>query len=223
VTIRWAKQRWRELKEKIVVYGTIWLDFTAKRCVIPSPLICCTSQYAYSSTISSTGGFLFCLNHSPLCNTEKWTRSHVSNFSTPALGKSFLPQPQSQDDLPSGKVALAHPSNRTTALSFIQPCPLGRWSAQWQWLSVNHLLSIDCGKCPDKGGRQKYRALNLRPTTPIRNSVLDFGWALQSSFQLQSHAGQLRQNWGQRWQPPQQIQRLSDDQISALAITKRYS
>ena len=42
---------------------------TAKRCVIPSPLICCTSQYAYSSTISSTGGFLFCLNHSPLCNT----------------------------------------------------------------------------------------------------------------------------------------------------------
>lgn len=38
-----------------------------------------------------------------------------------------------------------------------------------------------------------------------------------------SHAGQLRQNWGQRWQPPQQIQRLSDDQISALAITKRYS
>jgi len=52
--------------------------------------------------------------------------------------------------------------------------------------------------------------------------VLDFGWALQSSFQLRSHAGQLRQNWGQRWQPPQQIQRLSDDQISALAITERY-
>ena len=25
-------------------------------------------------------------------------------------------------DLSSGKVALAHPSNRTTALSFIQPC-----------------------------------------------------------------------------------------------------
>jgi len=38
--------------------------------------------------------------------------------------------------------------------------------------------------------------------------VLDFGWALQSSFQLRSHAGQLRQNWGQRWQPPQQIQRF---------------
>lgn len=28
----------------------------------------------------------------------------------------------------------------------------------------------------------------------------------------------LRQNWGHRWQPPQQLQRLSDEQISALNI-----
>ncbi|MEP6582517.1 hypothetical protein NDI43_27470 [Microcoleus vaginatus GB2-A3] len=28
----------------------------------------------------------------------------------------------------------------------------------------------------------------------------------------------LRQNWGPRWQPPQQIQQLTDDQIAALNI-----
>ena len=31
----------------------------------------------------------------------------------------------------------------------------------------------------------------------------------------------IRQTFGQRWQPPQQIQQLNDDQISALAITDR--
>jgi predicted transcriptional regulator len=30
----------------------------------------------------------------------------------------------------------------------------------------------------------------------------------------------LRQNWGHRWQPPQQIQQLNDDQISALNIAR---
>ena len=30
----------------------------------------------------------------------------------------------------------------------------------------------------------------------------------------------LRQNWGPRWQPPQQIQQLTDDQISALNIDR---
>jgi len=29
---------------------------------------------------------------------------------------------------------------------------------------------------------------------------------------------QLRQNWGPRWQPPQQIQQLTDDRIMALNI-----
>ena len=28
----------------------------------------------------------------------------------------------------------------------------------------------------------------------------------------------LRQNWGPRWQPPQQIQKLNDDQVKALNI-----
>ena len=28
----------------------------------------------------------------------------------------------------------------------------------------------------------------------------------------------LRQNWGRRWQPPQQIQQLTDDQMAALNI-----
>ncbi|MEG4213007.1 hypothetical protein [Microcoleus sp. S13_B4] len=28
----------------------------------------------------------------------------------------------------------------------------------------------------------------------------------------------LRQNWGRRWQPPQQIQQLTDDRIMALNI-----
>jgi len=28
----------------------------------------------------------------------------------------------------------------------------------------------------------------------------------------------LRQNWGHRWQPPQQIQQLTDDQMAALNI-----
>lgn len=35
----------------------------------------------------------------------------------------------------------------------------------------------------------------------------------------------LRQTWGHRWQPPQQIQQLNDDRISALNIdntTERY-
>ena len=30
----------------------------------------------------------------------------------------------------------------------------------------------------------------------------------------------LRQNWGNRWQPPQQIQQLTDDQVSALNIDR---
>jgi len=30
----------------------------------------------------------------------------------------------------------------------------------------------------------------------------------------------LRQHWGPRWQPPQQIQKLNDDQIAALNITR---
>ena len=30
----------------------------------------------------------------------------------------------------------------------------------------------------------------------------------------------LRQNWGHRWQPPQQIQQLTDDQVSALNIDR---
>jgi predicted transcriptional regulator len=30
----------------------------------------------------------------------------------------------------------------------------------------------------------------------------------------------LRQNWGYRWQPPQQIQQLTDDQMAALNITR---
>jgi predicted transcriptional regulator len=30
----------------------------------------------------------------------------------------------------------------------------------------------------------------------------------------------LRQNWGNRWQPPQQIQQLTDDQIMALNIDR---
>ncbi|MBE9093290.1 hypothetical protein [Tychonema sp. LEGE 07203] len=35
----------------------------------------------------------------------------------------------------------------------------------------------------------------------------------------------LRQNWGNRWQPPQQLQQLSDDRLAALNIanlTDRY-
>ena len=30
----------------------------------------------------------------------------------------------------------------------------------------------------------------------------------------------LRQNWGHRWQPPQQIQQLSDDRLAALNIAR---
>jgi len=30
----------------------------------------------------------------------------------------------------------------------------------------------------------------------------------------------LRQKWGHRWQPPQQIQQLTDDQMAALNITR---
>ena len=33
----------------------------------------------------------------------------------------------------------------------------------------------------------------------------------------------LRQNWGTRWQPPQQIQQLTPEQISALNIDRRTS
>jgi predicted transcriptional regulator len=32
----------------------------------------------------------------------------------------------------------------------------------------------------------------------------------------------LRQNWGQRWQPPQQIQQLTDDRIMALSIARAH-
>ncbi|MBE9122108.1 hypothetical protein IQ269_15150 [Tychonema sp. LEGE 07199] len=30
----------------------------------------------------------------------------------------------------------------------------------------------------------------------------------------------LRQNWGNRWQPPQQLQQLNDDQVSVLNIDR---
>lgn len=30
----------------------------------------------------------------------------------------------------------------------------------------------------------------------------------------------LRQNWGRRWQPPQQLQQLSDDRLTALNIAR---
>ncbi|MEG3990238.1 hypothetical protein QUA13_24295 [Microcoleus sp. S28C3] len=30
----------------------------------------------------------------------------------------------------------------------------------------------------------------------------------------------LRQNWGNRWQPPQQLQQLSDDRLAALNIAR---
>jgi len=32
----------------------------------------------------------------------------------------------------------------------------------------------------------------------------------------------LRQNWGHRWQPPQQIQQLTDDQMAALNIAHAH-
>jgi predicted transcriptional regulator len=32
----------------------------------------------------------------------------------------------------------------------------------------------------------------------------------------------LRQNWGYRWQPPQQIQQLTDDQMAALNIAHAH-
>ena len=40
-------------------------------------------------------------------------------------------------------------------------------------------------------------------------------------FPSQIALSKIRQKFGQRWQPPQQIQQLNDDQISALAITDR--
>ncbi len=40
-------------------------------------------------------------------------------------------------------------------------------------------------------------------------------------FPCQIALSKIRQKFGQRWQPPQQIQQLNDGQISALAITDR--
>jgi hypothetical protein len=48
-----------------------------------------------------------------------------------------------------------------------------------------------------------------------------FGLALLNSFPVKRALSKIRQKFGQRWQPPQQIQQLNDDQISALAITDR--
>jgi predicted transcriptional regulator len=49
-------------------------------------------------------------------------------------------------------------------------------------------------------------------------------WSLGGSCRtlafVLTHAGRLRQKFGQRWLPPQQIQQLNDGQISALTTTE---
>jgi len=41
-------------------------------------------------------------------------------------------------------------------------------------------------------------------------------------FPSQIALSKLRQNWGHRWQPPQQIQQLTDDQMAALNIAHAH-
>jgi hypothetical protein len=81
---------------------------------------------------------------------------------------------------------------------------------------VNHWLSIDCGKNLSKGNWQKYRANSSRLITPIRNRVLVFGLALPNSYFRPIALPRLRQNWGHRWQPPQQIQQLTHEQMALI-------
>lgn len=66
------------------------------------------------------------------------------------------------------------------------------------------------------GGWLGYRANSSRLITPTRNRVLVFGLALPNSFPVKRALPKLRQNFGQRWQPPQQLQRLSDEQRALL-------
>jgi len=59
------------------------------------------------------------------------------------------------------------------------------------------------------GGWLKCLARSLMLTMRARFPVLVFGLVLSHSSPVRSHAGRLRQNWGHRWQPPQQIQQLT--------------
>jgi hypothetical protein len=46
--------------------------------------------------------------------------------------------------------------------------------------------------------------------------VLVFGLALPNSFPGPIALPKLRQNWGYRWQPPQQIQQLTHEQMALI-------
>jgi hypothetical protein len=72
---------------------------------------------------------------------------------------------------------------------------------------------IDCGKNLSKGNWQEYRANSLMTYYANQESGIGVWVGAAELFPSPIALSKLRQKFGQRWQPPQQIQQLTDDQI----------
>ncbi|MEG4883669.1 hypothetical protein QUB75_23115 [Microcoleus sp. K1-B6] len=85
---------------------------------------------------------------------------------------------------------------------------------------MNYCRSIDCGRHRIKGDWQGYRANSLMLTGASQISGVGVWVSAAELFPSPIALSKLRQNWGNRWQPPQQLQQLSDDQLSVLNIDR---
>jgi len=73
----------------------------------------------------------------------------------------------------------------------------------------------------NSGEPQGYRANSSTPTGASQISGIGVWVSAAELFPSPIALSQLRQNFGQRWQPPQQLQQLTDDQIEmALNIVR---
>jgi hypothetical protein len=83
---------------------------------------------------------------------------------------------------------------------------------------VNHGLSLDCGKNLGKECWLRYRANSLIPTGASQISGVGVWVGSAELLPSPIALSKLRQNFGQRWQPPQQLQHLTHEQIEMAAL-----
>ena len=107
-------------------------------------------------------------------------------------------------------------------LQSMPPCPLRSYWEVSGFFRVNHCLTIDCGRHRSKGNwhsvsRQQFDAYYASQESGVGVWV-EAAKILPKPIAL----SKLRQNWGHRWQPPQQIQQLTDDRIMALSIDRAH-
>ena len=77
-------------------------------------------------------------------------------------------------------------------------------------------VPIDCGSCPNMGGWHSVSRQQFE--TYYTNQESGIGVWVGGAELLPSPIAlpRLRQNWGHRWQPPQQIQQLTHEQMALI-------